>query len=35
MRFVGGIAAPTIEGVVEKHPRVELLKIVCVHAGKA
>jgi hypothetical protein len=35
MRFVAGIAAPTIEGIVEKHPRVELLKIVCIHTGKS
>ena len=28
MNFVGGIAGPTIEGVVEKHSGFELLKIV-------
>ena len=35
MRFVGGIAAPTIERVVEQHPGFELFKIVRIHAGKA
>ena len=35
MSFVGGIAAPTIERVVEQHSGFELLEIVCIHAGKA
>src|SRR5262245_11626218 len=29
VRLVGGIAAPTIEGVVEQHHCFELLQIVC------
>src|SRR5258708_1581140 len=32
--FVGGIAAPAVEGVVERHPRFELGEIVGIHAGK-
>ena len=35
MRFVGGVAAPTIERVVEQHSGFELFEIVRVHAGEA
>src|SRR5262245_3935140 len=30
--FCGGIAAPAIEGVIERHRRVKLRKIVPIHA---
>ena len=33
--LVGGIATPTIEGVVEQHPGFELLQIVRIHARQA
>src|SRR5262249_28920927 len=35
VRLVGGIATPTIEGVVEQHPGFELLQIVRIHAREA
>jgi hypothetical protein len=34
VRFVGGVAAPTVESVVEQHPCFELLEVVRMHAGK-
>jgi hypothetical protein len=33
--LVGGIATPTIEGVIKQHPGFELLKIIGIHAGEA
>ena len=35
MRLVGGVASPTIEGVIKQHPSFELLQIVGIHAGEA
>jgi hypothetical protein len=35
MRFVSGVAAPTVEGVIKQHPSFELLQIVRIHAGEA
>ena len=35
MRFVAGVTRPTIEGVIERHARCELLKIVGIHARQA
>src|SRR5262249_18716661 len=35
VRLFSGIASPTIEGLVEQHPRFKLLQIVRIHAREA
>ena len=35
MRLIRGVAAPTVEGVIKQHPGLELLQVICIHAGEA
>jgi hypothetical protein len=35
MRFLGGVTAPAVKGVIKQHSDFELLQIVRIHAGEA